>query len=63
VLDADPLVDIHNSASVHYTMLNGRLYDANTMNELMPREKPRTKFYWEKPAPIDTGWNESWSGQ
>jgi hypothetical protein len=63
VLDADPLADIHNSASVHYTMLNGRLYDTATMNEVMPRDKPRTKFYWERSAPIDTGWNESWSGQ
>uniref|UniRef100_UPI003AB6CCEA amidohydrolase family protein n=1 Tax=Winogradskyella sp. TaxID=1883156 RepID=UPI003AB6CCEA len=47
VLDKNPLENIQNSNSVHYTMVNGRLYDINTMNEIGNYNKPRTKFYWE----------------
>lgn len=47
VLDKNPLEDIQNSNSVVYTMVNGRLYDAATMNEIGNKEEKRTKFYWE----------------
>jgi imidazolonepropionase-like amidohydrolase/Tol biopolymer transport system component len=48
ILDKNPLDDIQNSNSVAYTMLNGRLYDANTLNEAGNYNKPRSKFYWEQ---------------
>ena len=47
VLDKNPLEDIQNSNTVIYTMVNGRMYDANTMNEAGNNETQRTKFYWE----------------
>ncbi|MCP4438311.1 MAG: amidohydrolase family protein [Aureispira sp.] len=47
ILDKDPLADIQNTNSVEYTMVNGRLYDTETMNEIGQKEKKRTKFYWE----------------
>ena len=47
VLDKNPLEDISNTNSVTHTMVNGRLYDTETMNEMGNRDKPRTKFYWE----------------
>ena len=47
VLDKDPLENIYNSEFVKYTMINGRLYDSEEMNEIGNREKKRTKFYWE----------------
>ena len=28
-------------------MINGRLYDASTMNEIGNKETKRTKFFWE----------------
>ncbi|WP_298767156.1 amidohydrolase family protein [uncultured Polaribacter sp.] len=34
VMDKNPLEDIKNSNPVIYTMVNGRLYDVNTMNEI-----------------------------
>lgn len=34
VLDANSLADIHNSSTVKYTMVNGRLYDSLTMTEI-----------------------------
>jgi len=48
VLDKDPLEDIQNINSVIYTMVNGRLYDTETMNEIGNHDNPRTKFYWEQ---------------
>ena len=48
VLDKSPLENIRNTESVKYTMVNGRLYDADTMNEIGNSNKPRTKFYWEQ---------------
>lgn len=47
VLDKNPMEDIQNTNSVIYTMVNGRLYDTETMNEIGNSNKPRTKFYWE----------------
>ena len=47
VLDENPLDDIKNSNTVKYTMVNGRLYDTETMNEIGNTIKNRTQFYWE----------------
>lgn len=48
VLEKNPLEDIKNSDSVIYTMINGRMYDTSTMNEVGNYNKPRSQFYWEK---------------
>jgi Tol biopolymer transport system component len=40
ILNENPLDDIHNSASVRFVMKAGRLYDAETLDELWPRAKP-----------------------
>jgi imidazolonepropionase-like amidohydrolase len=47
VLDKNPLEDIRNSEFVTYTMINGRLYDPETMNEIGNYNRKRTKFYFE----------------
>ncbi|WP_346239117.1 amidohydrolase family protein [Niabella insulamsoli] len=47
VLDKNPLEDIYNTESIRYTMANGRLYDAEEMNEIGNHPKPRSKFPWE----------------
>ena len=47
VLDKNPLENIQNTNSVKYTMVNGRLYDTETMNEIGNSTKVRSKFYWE----------------
>jgi imidazolonepropionase-like amidohydrolase/Tol biopolymer transport system component len=47
VLDKNPLDDIRNTETVRYTMVNGRLYDAETMSETGNYNKTRSKFYWE----------------
>ena len=47
VLEKNPLDDIRNTDSVSFTMINGRLYDTATMNEIGNSERTRTKFWWE----------------
>jgi imidazolonepropionase-like amidohydrolase len=47
VLDNDPLQDIRNTESIRYTMANGHLYDAETMNETGNTSRTRGRFYWE----------------
>ncbi len=48
VLDANPLENIQNSEQVKYTILNGRIYDAATMNEIGNYDTKRTFFYFEQ---------------
>lgn len=48
VLDRNPLTDINNTNSVKYTMVNGRLFDASTMNEVGNQTKERLPFWWER---------------
>jgi hypothetical protein len=47
VIEGNPLQDIRQSEKVAWTMVNGRLYDANTLNETYSREKKRAKYWWE----------------
>jgi imidazolonepropionase-like amidohydrolase len=47
VLEKNPLIDIKNSELIIYTMANGRLYDAATMNETGNYDVKRGKFFWE----------------
>lgn len=50
VLDANPLDNIRNSESIRYVMVNGRLYDAETMNEIGNYDRKRGKFWFEMPG-------------
>ncbi len=47
VLNANPLSDIRNSEKISSIMANGRLYDAETMNEIGNYNKPRLNFWWQ----------------
>ncbi|QLE83620.1 amidohydrolase family protein [Shewanella sp. Scap07] len=47
VIDGDPLTDIRQTDRVSYTMVNGKLFDAETMNELNGDKKQRKKFFFE----------------
>jgi imidazolonepropionase-like amidohydrolase len=40
VIDGDPLTDIRQSENIDYTMINGRLYDSKTLEQLAPIRKP-----------------------
>jgi imidazolonepropionase-like amidohydrolase/Tol biopolymer transport system component len=63
VMDKNPLESIYNTESVHYTMINGRLYDAETMNEIGNYDRKRGKFYWERgKAGESFSWHEETAG-
>jgi len=46
VIDGNPLENIRDTDKVDYTMINGRLFNAATMNEV--GEKQRDKLYFEQ---------------
>jgi imidazolonepropionase-like amidohydrolase len=50
VLDRNPLDNIRNSDSVRGVMLNGRLHDAATMNEIDAHPTTRPAFPWDRSA-------------
>jgi imidazolonepropionase-like amidohydrolase/Tol biopolymer transport system component len=60
VLDANPLADIRNTNSIRYTIINGRMYDSLTMNEIGNVDRPRGRFYWELSDYGGIDWNEAW---
>ncbi len=47
VVDGNPLQDIRQSEKVAWTMVNGRLFDAATLNEIVSRERKRSRYWWE----------------
>lgn len=47
VLERNPLEHLRSSENVRYVMVNGRLYDAATMNEIGNHPRPRGRFSWE----------------
>ncbi len=48
VIDGNPLDDLRRSEYVAYTMLNGRLYEAATMNQVAPDKVAREPFFFER---------------
>lgn len=47
VLDKNPLDNIRNTTAIRYVMKNGRLYEANTLDEVWPRQKKAESYYWQ----------------
>ena len=47
VIDGDPLEDIRTTDKVTYTMVNGKLFDAESMNQLNGDKKKRKAFFFE----------------
>ncbi len=54
VLDRNPLENIQNTHSVRYTVVNGRVFDSATINELGNHPRTRKPLYFEIPG------NETW---
>jgi len=48
VIDGNPLEDIRDTDKVTHTMVNGVLYDATTMDRLLPEPRKRKGFFWEE---------------
>ncbi len=48
VMDRNPLEDIRNSESITMVMVNGRLFDAKTLNEVGNHPRTRLPLWWER---------------
>lgn len=46
VLDANPLDDIHNTAAIRWVMKAGRLYEADTLDQIWPAQEPYGGYPW-----------------
>jgi imidazolonepropionase-like amidohydrolase len=51
VLDQNPLDRLENSTSIRYVMKNGRLYEAETLTEVWPRQRALPAEWWWKVEP------------
>jgi len=47
VLDKNPLDKIQNTDSLVYVIVNGRLFNADTMDQIWPEEIKLKPFYWQ----------------
>ncbi|MEJ2238197.1 MAG: amidohydrolase family protein, partial [Gemmatimonadales bacterium] len=53
ILEEDPLTDLRNTVKIQYVMKNGRLYDANTLAEVWPRQRDLPNPPWRNLGPGD----------
>ncbi|NNF27292.1 MAG: amidohydrolase family protein [Gemmatimonadetes bacterium] len=53
VLGSNPLDDLENSVDIDYVMKNGRLYTADTLTEVWPRERALPTQWWWRLEPPD----------
>ncbi|MCY4573770.1 MAG: amidohydrolase family protein, partial [Gemmatimonadetes bacterium] len=51
ILDANPLDNIRNSNTIHQVMMNGRLYNGDTLDEVWPRQRAAPDEPWRHLAP------------
>ena len=47
ILSENPLDDIRNTETIEHVMIGGRLYEADTMNEVHTGDKKRLPYWWE----------------
>jgi imidazolonepropionase-like amidohydrolase/Tol biopolymer transport system component len=55
ILEANPLEDIRNSDRITHVMLNGRLYNARTLDEEVTGTRRRRPYFWEDAAAASGG--------
>jgi Tol biopolymer transport system component len=63
VLDANPLENIRNTNTIRHVMLNGRLYEGDTLDEIWPRQRPLGHLYWQGGEPqtgVGIGGDGTW---
>ena len=51
ILDKNPLENIRNSNTIKYVIKDGRMYDANTMDEIYPGQRKLSRE-WQSVAPV-----------
>lgn len=54
ILEKNPLTNIRDSTSIVYTMVNGRVFNAKTMDEVGNHPRKREKFFFEENPDLPT---------
>ena len=54
VLDSNPLQNLRNSTAINRVIMNGRIRDGDTLDELWPRQQTVGPFDWQKEVAIPT---------
>ncbi|GAA5220522.1 amidohydrolase family protein [Membranihabitans marinus] len=55
ILNSNPLEDLHNSRDLEYTIINGRVFKSENMEEVWPRKNPSPSFYFQEEGSGYTG--------
>lgn len=53
ILEENPLDNIRNTNTLKYVIKNGRVYDADTLDEILPVVKKAEPFLWQGGKPAD----------
>ncbi|RRQ47538.1 amidohydrolase [Maribacter algicola] len=53
VLDKNPLEDLRNTNTVSHVIKNGKVYEANTLDEVWPNEVKSAPFDWNNKGPLN----------
>ncbi len=51
IMNENPLTDIRNTNTIRFVMKNGRLYDADTLDEVWPRQRAAPDEAWRHTRP------------
>jgi phage baseplate assembly protein gpV len=51
ILEADPRDDLRHTTAIESVMMNGRLYDADTLDESWPRQRALAPLWWWNAEP------------
>ncbi len=57
ILGNNPLENLRYTNDIQYVMMNGRLYEGNSLNEVYPRKQNYERFYWQHIIPNTTNWD------
>lgn len=53
ILDKNPLEDLRNTNTISHVIKNGKVYEANTLDEEWPNQKPAKSFEWNNKGPVN----------
>ncbi len=53
ILDKNPLEDLRNTTALVHVIKNGKVYDANTLDEVWPVTQKASRFNWQTKKPVD----------
>ena len=56
ILKNNPLEDLRYTEDIEFVMMNGRLYQGDTLNEIYPRKQSFDLLYWQHDRPSKLEW-------